>query len=49
VQEAKAACARLRQLDPLLRINSLRDTIGSYQPDDLAKYQEALRKAEVPE
>jgi adenylate cyclase len=31
MEEAKRACARLRQLDPALRISNLRDGLGPYR------------------
>jgi adenylate cyclase len=49
VPEAQAACARLRELEPLLRISNLRDFLAPYRPADLAKYEEGLRKAGLPE
>jgi TolB-like protein len=49
VPEARAACARLRELEPLLRVSNLRDVIAPYRPADLAKYEEGLRKAGLPE
>jgi len=48
-QEAKEIIARLRQRDPRLRISTLRERLGPYRPEDLAKYEEALRKAGMPE
>jgi TolB-like protein len=47
--EARAACARLRALEPLLRISNLRDFLAPYRPADLAKYEEGLRRAGLPE
>jgi TolB-like protein/Flp pilus assembly protein TadD len=49
MEESKTACMRLRQLDPSLRISNLRDRTGPYQPDDLARYKDGLRKAGLPE
>jgi TolB-like protein len=48
-EEAQRALARLRQLDPALRISNLADQIPLRRPQDLAIYQEGLRKAELPE
>jgi adenylate cyclase len=48
-QEAKEIIARLRQRDPRLRISTLRERLGPYRPEDLAKYEEALRKAGMPD
>jgi hypothetical protein len=39
---------RLQQLDPTLRV-SLRDVLGPYKPEALAKYEERLRKVGLPE
>jgi hypothetical protein len=41
--------ARLRQRDPALRIANLREVLGPYRPEDLAKYEAGLRQAELPE
>jgi tetratricopeptide (TPR) repeat protein len=50
VEEAQKAVERLRQLDPILRVSSLRDILGPCRrPEDLARYEEALRKAGLPE
>ena len=50
VEEAKKAMARLRQIDPALCVSNLRDVLGPYRrAEDLARYEEALRKAGLPE
>jgi TolB-like protein len=49
IEEAKAACARLRELEPLLRVSNLRNVCAPYRPADLAKFEEGLRKAGLPE
>ncbi|MBV8408025.1 MAG: hypothetical protein JOY64_10380 [Alphaproteobacteria bacterium] len=49
VAEARAACARLRELEPLLRVSNLRDVIAPYRPADLARFEEGLRRAGLPE
>ena len=49
MEEAEKIVARLRQRDPGLRISTLRETLGPYRPEDLAKYEEGLRKAGMPE
>jgi len=42
--------ARLRQLDPVLRISNLSDVAAPLRrPEDLAKWEEGLRKAGLPE
>ena len=49
-QEAERALARLRVLDPSLRVSDVRNRIGSFgRPEDLARYEEGLRKAGLPE
>jgi len=49
MEEAAKAVARLRQLDPGLRIATLREALGPYRPEDLAKYEAGLRQAGLPE
>jgi tetratricopeptide (TPR) repeat protein len=50
IEEAKKACARLQQLDPALRVSNFRKGLGPYRrPEDLARYEEGLRKAGLPE
>jgi tetratricopeptide (TPR) repeat protein len=49
VEEAKKATARLQQLDPVLRVSNLTDVLGPYRLEDVAKYEEGLRKAGLPE
>jgi hypothetical protein len=41
--------ALARQLDPALRVSDIKDWIRFCRPDDLARYEEALRKAGLPE
>ena len=48
LSEAKKAAARLRELDPTLRIPDLMDLIPFRQPV-LARWAEGLRKAGLPE
>jgi tetratricopeptide (TPR) repeat protein len=48
-EEAKEIVVRLRQRDPGLRISTLRERVGPYRPEDLAKYEEGLREAGMPE
>jgi TolB-like protein len=50
LEEAKSACARLRELEPLLRVSNFRDVIAPYRrPSDLAKWEVGLRMAGLPE
>ena len=49
MEEANKLSTRLRHLDPALRVSNLKDTLGPYRPEDLARYEEGLRKAGLPE
>jgi adenylate cyclase len=49
IQQAKAACARLRALEPLLRVSNFRDLMAPFRPADFAKWEEGLRLAGLPE
>jgi TolB-like protein/class 3 adenylate cyclase len=49
LEEAREAMDRLLQIDPALRISNLKNRISPLQPNDLAKYVDALRKAGLPE
>jgi hypothetical protein len=49
-EQACKALVRLRQLNPALRVSNLRDVLGPYRrTEDLARYEEGLRKAGLPE
>jgi adenylate cyclase len=49
-EQAHKAMARLRQLNPALRVSNLKDVLGPYQDaEDLARYEEGLRQAGLPE
>jgi TolB-like protein/class 3 adenylate cyclase len=49
-EQAHKAVARLRQLNPALRVSSLKDVLGPYRhAEDLSRYEEALRQAGLPE
>jgi hypothetical protein len=42
--------ARLRQLNPTLRVSTLKDVLGPYRrAEDLSRYKEGLRQAGLPE
>ena len=44
------AVARLRQLNPSLRVSNLKDVVGPYRhAEDLSRYAEGLRRAGLPE
>jgi TolB-like protein len=46
---ARNALARLRALDPALRISNLKEFAPFRRPEDSAKYEDSLRKAGLPE
>ena len=48
-EQAHKAVARLRQLNPALRVSTLKDVLGPWRADDLARYEEGLRQAGLPE
>jgi len=42
--------ARLRQLNPALRVSTLKNVLGPYRrAEDLSRYEEGLRQAGPPE
>jgi tetratricopeptide (TPR) repeat protein len=48
--QAQAACVRLQQLEPQLRVSNIREVIAPYRrPAYFAKWEEGLRKAGLPE
>jgi molybdopterin-guanine dinucleotide biosynthesis protein A len=49
LDEANKAMVILRQLDPTLRISNLRRLQSIKRPEDLAKWEEGLRLAGLPE
>jgi adenylate cyclase len=49
-EQAHQALARLRQLNPALRVSTLKDVLGPYRrAEDLSRYEEGLRQAGLPE
>jgi tetratricopeptide (TPR) repeat protein len=49
-EQAHKAMARLRQLNPTLRVSNLKDVLSPYRhAEDLSRYTEALRRAGLPE
>jgi TolB-like protein len=48
-EQAHKAMARLRQLNPALRVSTLKDVLGPWRADDLAQLEEGLRQAGLPE
>jgi TolB-like protein/class 3 adenylate cyclase len=49
LERPETSVARLRELEPTLRISNLRDQIPYRRPEDLAKLADSLRKAGLPE
>jgi TolB-like protein len=49
LDQAQKAVARLREIDPTLRVSDLRHMLPFRRPDDLTRYEEGLRKAGLPE
>jgi len=47
--EAQTAMARLRELDPALRITNVRNWAPLRRPEDLERLETGLRKAGLPE
>ena len=48
-EQAHQAIARLRQLDPGLRVSNVKDLMPFRRPEDLTRFTEALREAGLPE
>jgi adenylate cyclase len=49
-EQAHETVVRLQRLNPTLRVSNLTDVLGPYRrADDLARYEEGLRKAGLPE
>ena len=49
LDQAQKAVARLRQIDPALRVSDIRRMFPFRRPEDLARFEEGLRKAGLPE
>jgi hypothetical protein len=50
LKQAQKAVARLRQLNPSVRVSNLKSVLGPYRrAEDLARYEEGLRRAGLPE
>ena len=47
--DAGKAMTRLRQLDPNLRLSNIRNLLTLRRPSDIAKWEEGLRNAGLPE
>ena len=49
-EQAHKAMARLRQVNPALRVSTLKNVLGPYRrAEDLSRYEEGLRQAGLPE
>ncbi len=49
-EQAHKAVARLRELNPTLRVSTLKDLVGPYRHAEyISRYEEALRQAGLPE
>jgi tetratricopeptide (TPR) repeat protein len=48
-ERAQMAMARLRQIDPSLRASNLKNVTPLRSPEDLAKYADGLKRAELAE
>jgi hypothetical protein len=49
LEQAHKALARLREINPALRVSNVRDRLGPYRPEYVARLEEGLRKAGLPE
>ena len=49
LEQAQKFMARLRDLDPTLRISNLKDRLPPLRPEHLARVAEGLRQAGLPE
>ena len=50
LEQANETLERLRQLNPQLCVSKLKDMLGPYRrAEDIAQYQEGLRRAGLPE
>jgi adenylate cyclase len=49
LDQAQKAAARLRQIDPKFRVSDFRRMFPFRRPEDLARWEEGLRKAGLPE
>ncbi|MBR0883921.1 MULTISPECIES: winged helix-turn-helix domain-containing tetratricopeptide repeat protein [Bradyrhizobium] len=49
-EQAHQAVARVRQLNPTLRVSTLKDVVGPFRrAEDLSRFEEGLRRAGLPE
>lgn len=49
LDKARKAAAGLREIDPAFRVSDLRPMFAYRRPADVARYEEGLRKAGLPD
>ena len=49
LQDAERTMARLRLIDPALRLSNLKDLLPIKRPEDFARWSEGMRLAGLPE
>ncbi len=49
IEAAHEAVTRLQRVNPNLRVSNLREVLGPYRQEDLSRYEEAMRRAGLPE
>ena len=49
LEQAHKAMARPRQLNPALRVSTLKDVVGPWHAEGLSRLEEGLRRAGLPE
>jgi tetratricopeptide (TPR) repeat protein len=49
LEQAHRAVARLRQVNPALRVSTLKNLVGPWPAEDLSRFEEGLRRAGLPE
>ena len=49
LEQAHQCLARMREIDPTRRVSNLKEVLGPHRPENLARYEEGLRKAGLPE
>jgi TolB-like protein/class 3 adenylate cyclase len=49
MEQARSDIARVRELDPAVRVSNLADRVGPFRPNHLARYADALRLAGLPD
>jgi hypothetical protein len=49
LEQARELISRLRQISPAFRVSEVKNLFPLRRPEDLATYEEGLRKAGLPE